>query len=143
MSSKLKLNSNAGGSVSLTAPDGLTTDEVVDVGNMGIESGESQDGRWVAYPDGTLISSRTYPIEITATNTSGSLFRSNLLTFSFVTGPYSFVDNPDVSYYVNRSTGIAWASGYVDNNTKCNIYVVGTSDTSSGYPGYIAVGRWK
>lgn len=29
MASKLKLNSNAGGSISIQAPDGLTTDEVV------------------------------------------------------------------------------------------------------------------
>lgn len=60
MSSRLKLKSTAGGSLSLIVDDTLATDEEMNISNGGIENGtwtgvNGASGYWTKFPDGTFM----------------------------------------------------------------------------------------
>jgi len=71
MSSKLKLNNLAGGSLSLIVDDALLTDEEFNVSNGGITRGITSTGGWTKFPDGTMMEWGT---ALTTTADSSNIF---------------------------------------------------------------------
>lgn len=146
MSAKLKLRSNAGGSVSLIVDDTLATDEEVEINaSHGIEYGSNTNGYYTKFPDGTLIQWGVVTIaDVPLTVVSGSLFR-NTSTAIRIDFPLSFIDNQySANYAPNTFTSIMGITPYAKNSS----YMLGIgystiSQTISIPLDWYAVGRWK
>src|SRR5699024_4448279 len=104
-----------------------------------VEYGENSDGKYVKYPDGTLICRMGYatPVE----NPTGNVFRSDTITATF---PHAFIDDLyAVSFHC--STLNRWAGGV---NTPSStgfgfrVYQV-VSSATNGTTYITAIGRWK
>lgn len=105
-----------------------------------IERGSNANGDYVKYADGTLICSSVSAVLATTTTASGSIFFAGSQAFTF---PAAYTASPVVSELVIRSSGVTWAYGTQSvTTTGCIIGVAGASSTTSGYVGYIAIGRW-
>ncbi len=134
MSSKLKLKSNAGGSVSLVVDDILATDEEVEITSaFGIESGSNANGSWTKFPDGTLICIHsdaddsgstipwTYPVPFTEVPVVQIAFNGS--TPGYYSVQVSSILTASCSYIKGLTSGVATTDGI-------NVQLT-------------AIGRWK
>lgn len=133
MSSKLKLNSTAGGSLSLVVDDTLLTDETFNVSVGGIESGSNTNGNYTKFPDGTLIC---------RSKTSGSLTGESTWTF-----PYAFSTASDLSLTGGAQTSSAFSINIVfklPSLSAVDFSAYNSADVrvANGI-GMLAIGRWK
>ena len=105
-----------------------------------MERGSNANGSYIKYADGTMI---CHHVSATLSNTtvlSGSVYYSGLQALTF---PHAFVSVPSVIESVVRSSGVCWAYGNMAaTTTTVNLGVAGTLSTNSGYPAYVALGRW-
>ena len=144
MSSKLKLNSQAGGSVSLTVDDTLTTDEVVSAGNIPIDIGDG----YIKYSDGTFIQYGSHTIGTISMIALGSMWKTDYITINF---PEAFSSVPscivsfespagaDTSFIGARTTG---ATTSTVKALAFNAASDAPHDTAAKIS-WQAIGRWK
>ena len=133
MSSKLKLNSNAGGSLGLIIDDTLATDEEFNISNGGIESGSNANGSWTKFPDGTLI---CYGDTATLDGNIG-----------VVTFPQAFILAPLVTVTASHSNDAGYYPQLRNDATTTTVsyyrYRESGSTTDGFLSNWIAIGRWK
>ena len=132
MSAGVTLRTPSGGSVTLKANDEITSDEIFELsgfGVSGLESGDGVNGRWIKFPDGTLMCHGF--IEYTGGTTRQA--------FEY---PMHFVDTPSPTVsQVGRITSnliVEWSATGIEPNES--LTVVGTRNMNAYY---IAMGRWK
>lgn len=143
MSSKLKLKSNAGGSVSLIVDDALSSDEEFNVSDSGIESEVATFHYATKFPDGTMIIGGTSTLQSITDNGSGTSYFSAEHMFNF---PMSFVGRPVVSFSTVDPGGgsYPWAkAGVYRSTTQASAYLQSTVLNATATLQYIAIGRWK
>lgn len=145
MSSKLKLKSTAGGSLSLIIDDALATDEEMNISDGGIVTVTNANGTAIKYPDGTMIchNKDLLPAEITTDTLYGSIYAtavgSNIKTF-----PVAFIDLPIVSCSPRLTSGrILGAVDFLTTTTSFDYMLSGSSSLGKAIPYYMAIGRWK
>lgn len=113
--------------------------------NTLIESGSNNNGDWLKFKDGTMISwhgSNTKEIPI---NTAwGSLFYSDYIDWDY---PQAFISSPRVFVEFNKFEGDAWVMRGGNPKVKTNsgqFYLIRpTSDTVKGNLDFMAIGKWK
>ncbi len=139
MSSKLKLKSTAGGSLSLAVDDALATDETLVVPNEGfqpldedhgITRGTWAFGEWTKFPDGTAIvtlrDSPAHPSWIYA------------FPFTFIGGPTVIPGSRSSLPFIVTAHGVT--------STQMTLYRWNPDGSSSNQAyGWVAtaIGRWK
>ncbi len=162
MSSKLKLKSTAGGSLSLAVDDTLATDEIVEIPsegiqpldvNHGIESGSTDSGSWIKFPDGssemsgsisqivTLVWSGTAPLKYSVWSSWIAAFPEGL----FLETPVcvALITDGQVASRAAKLTTFL-----LDKVSIKDVYITSAATTPSTDSGalifrYIAKGRWK
>lgn len=132
MSSKLKLNSQSGGSVSLTVDDTLTTDEEVNLSELDtVESGSNANGNWVKFPDGTLMQYRI-------TSITGS--KDVYFPISFIDTDYAFAATAKAA----SGKSITLGGNIYENYINISVFNLdGSSPTYALDILWQATGRWK
>jgi len=149
MSGKLKLNSNAGGSVKFKVNDALATDEELELdhtGNYGIESGSNVNGNWVKFPDGTLICRHAKTFFGVAINIANGVLYRSASTAAEIVFPYIFVgDNPKVDISPRQIIAVISINPYNLTLTGTGTLVNSVNSLASQdvIINYIAIGRWK
>lgn len=107
----------------------------------GCEYVTNGNGKAVKFEDGTMICWFGSGSAGTSNQATGTLFVSQQYTYTF---PVPFVDFPAVSWSTsNGSSDIAWATHEGSNSTLTIGRLVSTKTGVTGYPQYIAIGRWK
>ena len=75
-----------------------------------------------------------------ASTATGALFASPQYTYTF---PVPFIDFPAVTWMSSGASNIMWANHERSNNTITVGRILSTVSGTTGYPSYIAIGRWK
>ena len=105
-----------------------------------ITSGSNSNGSYIQFADGTIIE-WAVQASITTSVVDGAVYINSVT----VTFPIAFVGSlPIIITGSLQNFNLTWggmAQGLTLATT--NIYVVGPANSCSGYPFYIAVGKWK
>lgn len=105
-----------------------------------IERGSNANGSYIRFADGTQICHFKSTTALVTTVVVGSVFASVLGTFTF---PVAFIAPPGVALNAVFSAVTApWVSGAAVTTTTAGIYLLSALSGGSGFPEYIAVGRW-
>lgn len=105
-----------------------------------IERGSNANGEYVKFADGTLVYWQISSSRLTTTGAQGSVFS---ISAAF-THPINFVSPPAIQVAVlDGLYGRTWG-GQVENatTTTVDIYIVGTTSSSSAKAVVLAIGRW-
>lgn len=109
-----------------------------------VESGSNSNGNYRKFSDGTMVCYYNDATLRTASSASGNIYRAAVVTYTF---PEAFLTGtvPTVVPRVNQSLGTVWMgdSGGTLDNTQVDLTMLGSGSGAQGYPGYIAIGRWK
>lgn len=117
--------------------DGATTH---DIDSMGIIRGSNANGNFTQFPDGTLICIGKKTVTSSAGASAGALFFGNVTAFTF---PMSFIEAPNVTGSSVGTNSRTWLDLEAVNMTSVTFNIMCTESGGSGYPQYIAIGRWK
>lgn len=151
MSSKLKLKSTAGGSLSLIVDDTLATDETMNISDGGIVTVTNANGTAIKYPDGTMICTLDYTATgITPTTVAVQGLTQYTHAYSWIF-PHAFIDTTTVvsanPRLKNSGTPVAsmnttyCTEPSVSSTTVAFLSLAGFNEVQNG--GFIAIGRWK
>ena len=158
--SKIKLNSNAGGSLSIKAPDGLTMDSVVTA--MGLDDnvssttstyssskidsmitrGSSANGIWTKFADGTLICyGTTRYLQANGLTNGGVKYSAG----EVVTFPMAFISIPTITISTTEYGAVfAWGGITKDTSaTGCRVRIAAMDAAATASIHWQAIGRWK
>lgn len=146
--SKIKLNTNSGGSLTLEVKPTLATDEVIEIdAGFGITSGVSGDISWTKLPDGTMLmyGVDSYSSSLSVSNrfgtTSGTAYYNSSEDVVF---PVSFLSGTIPTVTMNGSpNSIHIRTGLPTNTGFSWIEWTQTDQTSGATVSWQAIGRWK
>src|SRR5699024_10597172 len=104
------------------------------------EQGETDDGHYIRYEDGTQMCWHR-GLRMATDTVQGNIFRSTTATWTF---PREFVDN-DISVSATAETYAQWADlgGSPSSDGVAVVHYSGRSNTSTYRTNLFAVGRWK
>lgn len=111
-----------------------------------IESGSNENGSWIKFSDGTMITYQSIYYSNLSCITWGSLYTTGALTITNF--PISFVEPPTVNYSWSVDSANCWVSTH-DGQKKTKDHAGGiqlvrpTFGTISGTLEMIAIGKWK
>ena len=103
-------------------------------------SGSNSNGSYIQFADGTIIE-WAVKASVTTSVADGAVYINSVT----VTFPIAFVGSlPIIITGSLQNANMTWG-GMTQGLTLAttNIYVVGPANSCSGYPFYIAVGKWK
>ncbi|MUV39484.1 hypothetical protein JNUCC1_03362 [Lentibacillus sp. JNUCC-1] len=94
---------------------------------------------YIRYDNGLQICWETDTSSIeTSSSIGGIAYTSKSFTF-----PKSFRFTPTISDASRRDAGLMWGGVRTFSTTGCSVYVLAPNTGITGYPGYVAIGRWK
>lgn len=112
---------------------GMPTDAI-------IEWGSNPSGSYIRLTDGTQICHFKSTSALATTVVVGNVFASVLGTFTF---PVAFITPPGVAFNaVFSAVSAPWVSGGPITKTTAGLYLLAAVTSASGFPEYIAIGRW-
>lgn len=133
---KVLVGGDTGGSTSYS--------EWMEAGCGIVEASSNANGEYRKLADGTMICYYNDPTLRTASTASGNIYRATTITYTFPATFYTGT-TPTVVPRVNQSLGTVWmgdSSGTI-STTQVSLTMLGSGSGAQGYPGYIAIGRWK
>ena len=128
--------SNLNGNLFIQDADIINLDGVAD---FIVSQGSNADGHWIRYANGIQICWREDLSPLTADATSGGMYYG----YRSLNFPQNFIDTPTVTNTSRRISGMQWTGLRGVSTTHVDLYLISTSNGSSGYLNYMAIGRWK
>jgi hypothetical protein len=107
-----------------------------------LEYDTNSNGEYWKYADGTLVCTYTDSTTYTTSTASGSLFVSDLVSFTF---PFSFISVPKIttSGTCNGSAGFMRDITTASASGTGSLRLINTTSSNTGQMGYTARGKWK
>lgn len=104
------------------------------------DSGSNANGDWEKYINGKLVCSFLDTVAYITTGATGNIFTvTTVYTF-----PMTFISLPEVMPGSKYVSARVWGGGLnLVTTTGATFFLLGDRITASGYPYYIATGRWK
>lgn len=109
-----------------------------------VESGSNDDGKWIKYSDGRLITMHKVTRNLERTATWGNMYESTTQA-DLGNYPMAFKDIPFVYVTLHETTASLEAVQFSSANNAGKVYILApTSKKSSDYVFHVlAIGRWK
>lgn len=104
-----------------------------------VDKGENANGHYIRYSDGRQECWYQDPSLTQANRSSGDIF----FEYKEYEYPAPFIEQPMVQGFALRSNGVVWSGVREIYTESCVVYLIGSIETTEGYIGYRAYGRWK